>query len=268
MKKGWLIGCGVAGVLSIACCAGVGFLVWGIFAMTRPVVEASEDFLGLLGQGKIAEAYAATASGYRAQQDEVSFTAAVKQLGLTEYSSASWNNRQFQNQTGSVEGTVTTKSGSTTPAALQLVQENGKWKVVGVRYGGVDLVTIKAQAPVPAEAELERMATAALLDFNQAIQAKDFTAFYDKLSDTWKKQTSPQALQKSFHEFIDKSVDISGIKDVKPQFSPAPAVDDKGVLVLAGRYPTQPSQVRFELRYVYEGGGWKMISISVKVGKD
>src|SRR5262245_8448973 len=156
MKKSWLIGCGIAAVLGLAVCAGVGVLVYsgfkGVMAMSQPVVDGAEEFLGLLGQGKIAEAYASTANGFRTQQDKASFTAAVKQLGLTEYASASWNNRQFQNQTGSVEGTVTTKSGGTAPAALQLVNEEGKWKVAGVRYGGVDLVTIKAKAPVPPEA--------------------------------------------------------------------------------------------------------------------
>ena len=141
MKKGWLIGCGVA-ILVIALCAGLGTMfVAGIFGLTQPVVDASNEFLALLGQGKIGEAYASTADGFRAQQDESSFTAAVKQLGLTEYASASWQSREINNNEGSVEGTVTTKGGGTKPIAIRLVKENGKWKVVSVRYGGVDLAT-------------------------------------------------------------------------------------------------------------------------------
>lgn len=268
MKKGSLIRCGLAGILGLGLCAGLGVLfVGGLFALTRPVVDASEQFLALLGQGKLAEAYASAAAGFRAQQDEASFTGAVQQLGLTEYSSVSWHQRLIENQEGTAEGTVTTKSGGARPVALRLVREGGKWAVVGVRYGGVELVTVKAPPVVPPEAELERLAAEALLGFNQAVQARDFTAFYGTLADVWKQRTTPQRLRQAFQEFLDKDIDIGPIKDVKPRVAPAAAVNAKGVLVIAGHYPTQPSQVRFELEYAQEGGGWKLRGISVGVGK-
>jgi hypothetical protein len=110
------------------------------------------------------------------------------------------------------------------------------------------LATIKAPPPVPPDAELERMVAEALLGFNQAVRARDFTAFYGKLSDVWKKETTPQRLQQTFQEFLDTNIDISSIKNVKPRVAPSAAVNDRGVLVVAGHYPTQPSQVRFELK--------------------
>lgn len=69
-----------------------------------------------------------------------------------------------------------------------------------------------------------------------------------------------------FREFIDKRIDIAGIRDCEPQIAP-PAVNEKNGLTLAGHYPTQPSRVRFELEYAWEGGGWKLTSITVNVGK-
>ncbi len=268
MKKGWLIGCGIAGVLGIAVCAGVGVLVYGIFAVTQPVVDASKDFIGLLGEGKVADAYASTAAGFRAQQDEASFAAAVKQLGLGDIASTTWHNRQIRNQEGAADGTATTKAGATMPVSIRLVKEGGAWKVVAVRYAGVELSTIRVFAPVPADAELRRMALTALQDFNRAVKAKDFTPFYESLSDLWKKETTPEQLQKIFHEFSDKNIDIGGIKDVAAQFAPPAAVNDKGTLVLAGHYPTQPSRVRFQLEYIHEPAGWRLTAIQVNVGKD
>jgi hypothetical protein len=150
MKKGWLIGCGIAGILGVGLCAGVVFLVFsgvmGIFAVTQPVVDAAEEFLALVGQGKTAEAYASTAEAFRAKQDEASFAAAVKQLGLTEYSSVSWHNRSINNNEGTADGTLTTKGGGTTPVSIRLVQEGGKWRVAGVRCGGAELESIKSPA--------------------------------------------------------------------------------------------------------------------------
>jgi hypothetical protein len=147
MKKGWLIGCGVAGVVVLVLCGGlVGLIYYGVtevFALTKPVVDASDDFLSLLGQGKTAEAYASAASGFRAQMSETDFTAAVKKVGLDDYASASWSNRNINNQEGSVEGAITSKKVGATPAAIRLVYEQGTWKVVSVRYGGVELTDVK-----------------------------------------------------------------------------------------------------------------------------
>src|SRR5439155_15954864 len=93
------------------------------------------------------------------------------------------------------------------------------------------------------------------------------TAFYGMLADLWKKETTPQRLQKTFQEFLDKDIDIGAIKDVKPRVAPPTAVNDKGVLVVAGHYPTQPFRVRFELEYARERGGWKLTGIAASVGK-
>lgn len=268
MKRNWLLICGIVGILSVGLIGGlVVLLVVGIFALTRPVVDASEQFLALLGQGKVAEAYASTADGFRARQDEASFTEAVKQLGLTDFSSVSWQNRQIENQEGAAEGTVTSSSGGVKPVAIRLVQERGQWMVVGVRYGGVDLLTFKSSPPVPASADLERMVAETLLRFNQAVGAKDFTDFYSTLSEVWKKETTPQRLRQLFQEFIDKNIDIGSIKDVKPSVAPPATVNNKGTLVIAGHYATPPSQVRFELEYAHERGDWKLSSIAVNVGK-
>jgi hypothetical protein len=268
MKKRALIGFGIAGILGIGALAGlVALFVGGIFALTRPVVDASEQFLTLLGQGQIAEAYASTADGFRARQDEAWFTQDVKQIGLTDFASVSWHSRQIENQAGTADGTLTTKSGGTRPVSVRLVREKGRWAVDGVRYGDVELASIRIAPPVPPAAELERMVTEALLGFNEAVRTRDFTAFYGKLSDVWKKQTSPEDMQQTFQVFIDKDIDIGPIASVKPQVTPAPAVKDNGVLVVAGHYPTQPARVRFELEYVHERAGWKLLGISLGVGK-
>src|SRR5262249_30549675 len=238
MRMRWLV---VTGILVVCLFGGLGVVVAGIFALTRPVVNASEQFLSLLGQGKTAEAYALTAEGFRAQQDQEAFADAVKQIGLTEYVSASWHSREINNNEASAEGTVTTKSGTMKPVSLRLVREGGKWAVVSVRYGGVELVAIKTPPFLPSKAEVEQMVSESLLGFNQVVRSKNFAAFYGKLSELWKKQTTPERLQKTFQEFVDKDIDIGPIKSLSPHVSPSPALNDRGFLQVAGHYPTQPA---------------------------
>ncbi len=116
MKKGMWIGCGLAALVGVVLCGGFLTLVaggvWGFFALTQPVADGAGDFLSLLAQDKIPEAYASAGGVLRAQNDEASFPFAVKKLGLTDYVSSSWNKRNISNQSGPVEGTVTTKSGA------------------------------------------------------------------------------------------------------------------------------------------------------------
>lgn len=266
MKKRWLIGCGLLGLMGLGLFAGLGALaIGGAFALTRPVVNASEQFLDLLGQGKIAEAYAHTADGFRAQQDEASFTRAVRQLGLTDFASVSWHSRQIENQEGMTEGTVTTKRGGTKPVSLRLIWERGRWAIVAVRFGGIDLAM--ASHSVPAEPELERLVAESLLGFNQAVRRRDFTAFHGTLADELKHEVTPRRLQEVFQEFIDKDIDIGAIRDLKPRVAAGTGVKDRGILLVAGRYPTSPAEVRFELKYIQQQGAWKLIGIKVNVDK-
>jgi hypothetical protein len=267
MTRKWVIGCCVAAFLGTGfIVAAVVFVVVGVFVLTRPLVDTSEQFLVLLGQGKSAEAYALTASSFRAVRDESSFTRAAQELGLTECSSVSWHNRQIRNQDGLAEGTVRTSNGSSMPVFVQLTRENGKWVIVGLSYGGREL-TSAGRPPVPGGEELQGMVAEALLEFNRAVQSKDFTAFYDRLSLVWKKQTSPERLAQDFKVFIDKQIDIGPIKNFKPQMAPATIKDDDGMLVVTGHYATEPEQVRFELEYSHEGSNWRLSGISVRFGK-
>jgi hypothetical protein len=152
MRTAWVIGGVLAGVFFlffIACAGFVVVLVGGVMTATQPVVDASDEFLALLGRGEVAQAYAATSSGFRAQQDEASFTAAVERLGLAGASSPSWHSREIKHVNGSgeglVKGTVRTKDGRTRPIVLRLIEEGGTWKIVGVRFDGVDLERVGPQ---------------------------------------------------------------------------------------------------------------------------
>lgn len=265
-KKGWIWGCGIAAFVGVLACGGVIFLfVWSLLRFTQPVVDCSQEFLTLLGQDKIAEAYASTADQYRANQDEASFAAAVKQVGLTDFSSANWNRRGITNNQGHATGTVTTKTGAAKPIAINCLYEDGKWKVSAVQYDGVDLASIRVPLSVPDEPKLEALTLETLLGLNQAIQKNDFREFHGSVADVWKKQTTPEALQAAFQEFVQKKIDFAAIKTLKPRFDPAPAVNENRVLVLKGLYPTEPLPVRFDLSYVQERGAWKLISVSVNV---
>src|SRR5947209_544719 len=118
---------------------------------------------------------------------------------------------------------------------------------------------------VPPAAELKTLARDSLLEFNDAVKAKDFSGFHKKISQTWQGQITAKQLLDAFQSFIDQRIDVASIATVGPVFRPEPLIDHDGVLRLEGFYPTKPAKVTFRLSYVQEKGAWKLLGVRVNV---
>lgn len=119
---------------------------------------------------------------------------------------------------------------------------------------------------IPSEDELQEMAQKTLIDFNDAIQAGDFTDFFQTISKLWQRQSSPAKLKDTFQVFVDRKMDFGEIRTMGADFTSKPRVDEsKGFkeLILKGRYDTSPNPTKFELKYTPEGKNWKLTGISV-----
>ena len=55
------------------------------------------------------------------------------------------------------------------------------------------------------------------------------------------------------------------LDNYSPSFDEKASINEDGVLVIKGRYPTQPSQVYFEQKYITEGQDWKVIGLNVNI---
>lgn len=133
-----------------------------------------------------------------------------------------------------------------------------------------DTLSDSPRGDVPSEREMERLVKRTLLDFNDAVQKGDFTDFHSKISNVWKKTSTPEKFNQGFSEFIQKDIDISNIEGKIASFDPQPTVKRKSgykVLEAKGKYDTSPLPVRFENEYIQEGGDWKLISIRVDTRK-
>ncbi|MEO6588514.1 MAG: hypothetical protein ABIP06_04215 [Pyrinomonadaceae bacterium] len=133
-----------------------------------------------------------------------------------------------------------------------------------------DTLSDKSRGEVPSEREMEDLTKTTLLDFNEAVQSGDFTDFHGNISKVWKKTATPDAFNQGFKEFIDKKIDISGVKNQNADFDPQPTVTKKrGYKVLSanGKYDIYPLPAKFETEYIQEGGDWKLISIRIDTRK-
>ena len=149
---------------------------------------------------------------------------------------------------------------------LHYADESGAWKLAGIN---VQFKKASEQPQtIPSEAEVKKLSDQTLLAFNSAVQSQDFTDFYKSTAKLWQEQTTPDELKANFQSFIDQKFDIaSAVKKLTPAFEPAPAMNSDGFLVVRGSYPVKPDKLTFELKYLNEGGTWKLVGINVKADK-
>jgi hypothetical protein len=260
MKKGCLIALGAVVVLAVA-------VVLFVFSLTRGAVKSADDFLALLGEGKVDAAYGMTSATLRSQQTLPSFSQTVQELGLTDYSSVRWSSREVKGDRAQLEGSVKTRAGGKIPLTVDLVKEANGWKVIYVSASRAGVTTEQAGKALPSEEATKRLTLDSLLAFNQAVQTNDFALFHGQISRLWQEQITPEKLAQTFADFVNKQIDISGIKGVDPILTEAPTINSDGLLILEGYYPMRPSRVTFRLKYIYEHPAWKLFGIKVNVGE-
>src|SRR4028119_1668219 len=114
--------------------------------------------------------------------------------------------------------------------------------------------------------QMRRLAKDTLLEFNKAVQQKDFSAFHATVATPFAAQVTPQQMRQAFRSFIGRKTNIAAIKDASAILQPGPSINERGVLHLQGFFPVQPLPVYFQNKYVWQDGKWKLLSIDVQLG--
>lgn len=128
-------------------------------------------------------------------------------------------------------------------------------------------------ADVPDEDEIKSLSDKMLLDWNTAMQKDDFSAFYkNDCAKVWQQQITAEKLGDQFSkQFGGQKIDFSSaIKEMEPNFEPAPAIGKVGdfdVLTVHGYYDTKPNRFSFQLKLVQQDEEWKLVGINIKAAK-
>ena len=123
-----------------------------------------------------------------------------------------------------------------------------------------------SRGEIPEGDERQELVQTTLVQFNDAVQADDFTDFFPTISKLWQRESSPAKLKETFQLFIDRKIDIGEVRTMEANFTTKPRIDEsKGFkeLILEGNYDTSPNPTRFKLKYTPEGKNWKLTGISV-----
>ncbi len=147
---------------------------------------------------------------------------------------------------------------------LKYITENKEWKLIGVNVSMEEAPPTATKGVIPAETELVELAHRSVSLLATALAKDDFTEFYNSISKRWQAQIKREDLRNAFSAFIDKKIPLTVVEGKKPEFTVSPKFNSEGVLVLEGRYLTEPFRVLFRLEFLNEEALWKLQAINVE----
>lgn len=260
----------LASVLMLAGCAKKG-----------DPAEAAKQFFQQLAEGQTSAAYQGAAFGFQAQQTEKAFAQTVKEMGLLNLGTLTWEPAEITDEEARLHVEVTAQDGRKLPFIVTLVHESGAWRVHSLRSPrgtsgtrsenrftlvGKGAAFSDAQSQrLPDEKEIKQMILRTLAQFDAAVQQRSFAEFYSDVSVAWKKQLTVGQLERAFQPFTNAGVRFGGLKEAEMQLDGPPSISTEGVLVVNGHFHTAPYQVFFNMKFMYELPRWKLFGLDVNL---
>ncbi len=250
----------------------VVLLVGGIaavFYLTSGMVDEVDSFFAAVKERNTEQAYEMLAGEFKRTTSLEALDQFLHGADLYGAKETNWTNRQFSGDQGTVNGSVTTASGSTTPLEISFVKEEGQWKILGIHkvQAGLQEKTAdgKLALSLPPEEAQVKLVKEAMRNFGVSINAKDMTAFHQHISQMWQSQFDTAKLEQAFGKLYEMDGDLTKVSNLSPVFQEPAKLDEKGVMHIAGFFPTTPKQVKFEQKYIQEGTQWKLLGFNINI---
>lgn len=253
-------------VLSVLAVLGVGIALL-VLRLTGGMADSANAFFDASGRGDMMAAREQLSTDFKAATDAAALERFLADNGLLRVTDTTWNNRKISGGRGELSGSVHTDAGSTVPLTLVMVEENEVWKIHAIQkvapgFGSVSEDATAAPA-VPATAQQVALVKRSMHDFAVSLDEGHMTHFYGTLSSLFREQTSVEALNEAFAPFYENEIGLLGLDGLDPLLADDASIDSDGVLTLNGHYASQPNEVVFTHRYVYEGTDWALLGINV-----
>jgi hypothetical protein len=141
---------------------------------------------------------------------------------------------------------------------LTYVLEGSQWRMAAIQ--------VNWEHTPPGQDQMVQLVKETMNAFALAVVSKDFTEFYNsRLARPLQEKYSKAAFQGLFQTFMDQNIDLRVLQQYGPKFDQKPGLDQKGLLVLKGYFPTRPSRAIFDMKFIKQGEAWKLIALYVNV---
>lgn len=252
----------------------VGLLFLWVAATTGPPAKAADEFFASILSGDTTEAYGLASSFFRDEQSLERLGQELAALKPVSIELEPWEDRVLQrNGFSPLNGMLQTESGRSVPIIVQVVNEDGEWKMLAVTddtRANIGAGLWFKQTPV--ESEVRRIVEESLLTLNAAVQAGDFDQFANAVPSAWRLQAKLSAIGESYNRLVRQQVDFSDIVDLEAVFSEPPGLFDTtecgafgggcrsvgSDLLVTGSYPRDAGELKFRLIFRYRHPNWTL----------
>ncbi len=233
--------------------------------MTSDIQDTANSFFNAIKKNDFEKAYEFTSSEFKANTSLKQLETFFRQTSLINYNEAVWSKRTLEEGSGELGGVIRAIDGGEIPVTLKFVKEEGKWKILSLRKEGFGFSTAEVIKGMPSNDELLSMASQSIYELGKAVNSKNFSDFYSKISLLWQSQTSKEKLFAVFKTFSDNNIDLTVVKDLKPEFIEKPGFVDQRSILLKGFYTVKEKRYYFDLLYIYENNKWMLLGAGLNV---
>ncbi|MGH8120686.1 MAG: hypothetical protein ACRESK_08740 [Gammaproteobacteria bacterium] len=239
--------------------------IGAVFFFTGGMVKAGDEFFLALKENDLVRAYTYLSEDFKAGTNESEFRAFIEKNTISGFKESSWGERSISGGRGELTGSITTANGGVVPIKLSFVKGDNGWKIYSIEKPSAGFQEESTTVAMPTEQEQVKLVADTINIFVQSVNDKSMAKFYNHVSNLWQRESTPEKLNESFGSFYDLDADLTVLNNYSPRFDSTPAIDENGILVISGHYPTEPSRVYFEQKYIYEGLGWKLVGFNINV---
>ena len=238
-----------------------------VFHFTAGMTRTADSFFQAVGQKDMARAHSFLSEGFRNSVGEPALDALLESNAIAGFKEAHWSSRKVENGHGWLGGSVINDTGGVVPISLELVRENGSWKIYAIRKQRAGL-SVEEPAPVrevPHGAVIFALVQTSMRDFAVSVQQQDMGHFRSTLAQRWQKQVSVEELNRIFAPFHGQGMNLLKLASTDPEPTASPRLTADGAMVVEGYYPAGAKHVVFRQTYDLESGVWKLIGFNLEI---
>lgn len=257
MKKIFKI---IAGFIAV-----ILIIIIAAFYFTSELPKTADKFFTAVKSQNMDQAYSYVSDAFKEVTSQEALQKFLQNNGFDDYQEASWSSRKVENNTGELKGYIQTSAGKELPLTVDFVKSQNKWKINAINKPASGIQTPRQTSQMPSEQELVSLTRDTMASFAQSISQNDMQLLRDDSSSLFKKQVSLEAFNDSYQSFFKFEDKLLILEKLSPQFTQKAVINEDGVLIIEGQYPTTPNPLVFVSKYIYEGYGWKLLGLNVEI---
>ena len=246
--------------------AAIALLVGAIFYFTGGMASAADEFFIASGKGDTDTAYNYLSEDFKAGTSKGELEEYLAANGLDKAIETSWSSRSINGSTGTLKGTVKTRTGGAIPVELQLVKGDNGWKIYGLQKSRAGFRADDGGAELPDKQEQMRLVHDTMGLFAASVEKQSMDGLYDNISNVWQKQTTPKELDEIFGSFYGQ-INLTPLQNYTPVITEPATYDagDTGPITIKGYYPDDNFEITYDFSYIHEGLDWEIFGINVEI---